>query len=203
MKNIVQKTKKIYQTKKGFSFLEMIIIVAIITIMTLTMFVVSFKDRDKKKLEAVGREVAAAIRETQNNALTGKQRASDMLPCGFIFTSDGDTYQIKGSYRALQEVCADDNDPQSYTEKLLDENLSQKKIAIEMFTSATNGSTRVSTNFVAFGVPYGKYFDGQETSIGTDLVLILNDGRKFHICVHATGLIEELGFNDADVACVF
>ena len=72
-----------------------------------------------------------------------------------------------------------------------------------MHTSAKDGSNFIPTQFIVYGVPYGKYFDGQADSIGTDLVLKLIDGRKYHICVHATGLIEELGFNDEDVACTF
>ncbi len=38
------------------------------------------EDREKKKFEAAGREVAAAVREAQNNALTGKQKDNNSLP---------------------------------------------------------------------------------------------------------------------------
>ena len=61
--------------------MELMVVIAIIMIMTVVMLVVSVRDREKKKFEAAGREVAAAVREAQNNALTGKQIQNTDLPC--------------------------------------------------------------------------------------------------------------------------
>ncbi len=197
------------QNKKGFSLLEMIIIVAIIVIMTMVMFVISFKDRSTKELEAVGREVAAAIRETQNNALTGRQRGEDQLPCSFAFVTDGSGYSIKGAQRPADDVCPDDIDVGGYGETLLSENVSVNSMHI----SGKDSEGRDS-NYVIFTVPYGKYYDdgGYDgsgnvediPSTGTDFV-ITKDGeeQKFHVCVYSTGLIEEMGFQEDDNACPF
>ncbi len=196
---------KTMQNKKGFSLLEMIIIVAIIVIMTMVMFVISFKDRSTKELEAVGREVAAAIREAQNNALTGRQRGNDQLPCSFAFqiTDGGGGYSIRGTQRPSDDVCPDDEEISFYNNIFLQENLSENDTHIAGTDSNGNASSHV-----IFTVPYGKYYDsgtGATTpSTGTDFV-ITKDGeeKKFHVCVYSTGLIEELGFNDSDGACPF
>lgn len=195
-------TKNNLRVKRGFSFLEMIVVVAIITIMTMVMLVVSFRDRSKKEVEAVGREVTAAIRETQNNALTGRQQGSENLPCSFIFElkDGGGVYEIRGSYRELDAFCGDDEEPGSYTGVLLSENISGHRIGITGIDSEGNPS-----DFVVFTVPYGKFYDSSSgDSTGTEFVVTKQgEEQKYHICVHSTGLIEEIGFNSADQACAF
>lgn len=204
--------KVMNKNKKGFSFLEMIIVVAIIMIMTMTMLVISFKDRDKKQLEAVGREVAAAIRETQNNSLTGRQGANEGLPCAFRFLTGGTQYQMAGSYRLIDEVCKDDISDAAYNEDsdgriFITRDLTKENISINMYTSNYRESEKHESNFIVFVVPYGKYIDKEsgdvtDPSKGTDVV-ISKDDKKYHICVHAIGLIEEIGFNEEEYACAF
>lgn len=203
---------KAMQNKKGFSFLEVIIVVAIIVIMTMVMFVISFKDRSKKELEAVGREVAAAIRETQNNALTGRQQDNDNLPCSFAFETydDGKKYRIVGTQRELGEDCPTDTVIGKYDHVFLEEDVSAQGMHI-----TGEDSERRSSKYVIFSVPYGKYYDdgsyddlgtvNGELSTGTDFVITKDNDEthKFHVCVYSTGLIEELGFNDDPVACPF
>lgn len=177
--------------KKGFSFLEMIIIIAIIGIMTSVMLVISLKERTGKELEAVGREVTSAIREAQNNALTGKQQDNSKLPCAFLFETDGMTYHMKGSYRDVGAPCGSDYSLTSYATEL-----NASTLDAEMTLTGTDSEGRISS-YVGFIVPYGEYFDAgiSETnpSQGTQFVLE-KDGEKYYICVHSTGLIEELGF---------
>lgn len=201
---------KNFASKRGFSFLEMIVVVAIITIMTMVMFVISFKDRSKKEIEAVAREVTAAVRETQNNALTGRQQGGENLPCGFIFEvlGDGSRYEVRGSYRNLTTICNDDYSTGSYTEIMLKDNVDIHDIVIESEDS-NKSSTDAPSNYVAFMVPYGTFIDQHSTedtdpSIGMEFVVTKkSDPRRFHICVHATGLIEEVGFNDEKWVCAF
>lgn len=201
------------KNKKGFSFLEMIIVVAIITIMTMTMFVVSFKDRDKKQLEAIGREVAAAIRETQNNSLTGRQGANEGLPCAFRFVNTDTGYRVEGSYREVDQQCGDDVADDSYAKSSGGRVFSEEDYAalngltIQMFTSQSKTTDLHESNYIVYVVPYGKYIDARSTdpvdpSVGVDVV-VSKDGKKYHICVHAIGLIEEIGFNEEDLACAF
>lgn len=209
--------------KKGFSLMEMVIIVAIISIMTSTMMTTSFKERTTKEIEAAGREVVAAIREAQNNALTGKQQGEG-LPCAFRFILDPDTstYKVQGSYRGVYESCGDDVSDAAYSTVFSSTNLSRSHIILSGYTSnekldPDNGH---ESNFIAFVVPYAKYIDVEVNnplnpspvteSLGTEFILektIDSENRKYHICVHSTGLIDEIGFVDddpnSDMECVF
>jgi len=69
--------------RKGFSLMELLIVIAIIGIMTAVLLVNLSGSRSQKQVEAAAREVAAAIREAQNNALTGKNVTTG---CSYIFT---------------------------------------------------------------------------------------------------------------------
>ncbi len=207
MKN--NKTKITRKTRRGFSFLEMIVVLSIITIMTVVMFVTMYRDRSTKEIETAAREVTAAIREAQNNALTGRQRENDSLPCAFAFIlNDDQHYQVKGSYRVATGQCGDDADPSSYDTVLTEEDLSDSDVKITALTFDTDSHVNPAT-FTAFTVPYGKHMDdstaGGDISIGTEYI-ITRDGstEQYHICVHAIGLIEEIGFEDASMgACAF
>lgn len=90
--------------KRGFSFLELMITIAIAGIMTATMLVSMNEQRDRKAVEGAAREVAAVIREIQNYALTGKKLASSS-GCAYVFNWSGTGYNISSC------------DTQSYTLK--------------------------------------------------------------------------------------
>lgn len=187
--------------------MEMIIIVAMITTMTMTMFTVSYKDRDRKDLEATGREVAASIRETQNYALTGKQGGKEGMPCAFRFYVSGQGFKVQGHYRAIEEVCSSDTADSSYngdTGKILNEaDLSKKNITIVGRTSEWKDTEpdENTTPYIVYQVPFAKYIDEVgASSKGVDIVLSKDKvDRDYHICVHAIGLIEEIGLKDKNV----
>ncbi len=216
--------KKIFfakQKKKGFSLLEMVIIVAIITIMTSVMLVTTLGERKTKEVEVIGREVTAAIRETQNYALTGRRQGTG-LPCSFGFfinfdtsdvTTGGTQFEVRGAYRLIDGVCGSEVDESVYSNADTGKLFSQKDFTernIEIFGFTSNqhkpsGGSHPSA-FVAFGVPYGEYFDVERTvsvgdrSIGTEFVIrkVGDKDGEYHICVHETGLIEEIGFVKRD-----
>jgi type II secretory pathway pseudopilin PulG len=219
MQNKDKKTRYFHKMRRGFSLLEMVIIVAIIAIMTSVMMVITFKERDTKELETAGREIVAAIREAQNNALTGKQQGPG-LPCAFRFWTDGvSRYRVEGSYRALNQNCSDNDFADgNYAEGsggkvFMEKDLSDDRIGISGFTSneKSDSGGGHESHSVVFVVPYGKFIDAEsedivEPSIGTEFILEKNE-KMYHICVHSTGLIEELGFVDddpnSDLECVF
>jgi hypothetical protein len=75
--------------------------------------------------------------------------------------------------------------------------------------SIDEGSGKIPSDYIVFVVPYGRYVDPKSDpkayvnpSKGTEVV-ISKDDKKYHICVHAIGLIEEIGFNEEDHACAF
>ncbi|HCP09002.1 MAG TPA: hypothetical protein DIT25_04360 [Candidatus Moranbacteria bacterium] len=69
---LAKKEKFNFQNKKGFSLPELMIVIAIIGIMSGVALVSLSGSKEKKEVETAAREVEAAIRETQNGALTGK-----------------------------------------------------------------------------------------------------------------------------------
>ncbi len=212
----MKKIKRYRKNKKGFSLLEMVIIMAIVSIMTSVMLVVTLSEKDTKEIEAAGREITAAIREAQNYALTGKQQGAG-LPCSFGFflpelnidnvDTGSSRIEVRGSYRLIDGACGAENIRSTYTDAhrgrlFLEKDFSDTRIEIFGFTSLriTEGSGAHQTDFIAFGVPYGKFFDQESVntppSIGTEFVVrkMGDKENEYHICVHDTGLIETIGF---------
>jgi prepilin-type N-terminal cleavage/methylation domain-containing protein len=64
--------KNFQKKKKGVTLIELIVVIAVIGIMTSVGLVSLSRSRDRKAVEAATREVAAALRDAQNMALTGK-----------------------------------------------------------------------------------------------------------------------------------
>jgi prepilin-type N-terminal cleavage/methylation domain-containing protein len=88
--------KKIMNNKKGFSFLELMIVIAIAGIMTVAMLVPMNAQREKKAVETAAREVAAIVRETQTYALTGKGLQGHPA-CSFTFNWEASSnYSLSG-----------------------------------------------------------------------------------------------------------
>lgn len=78
---------------RGFTFVEVIMVVAIISIMTGVALVSMNSARTNKALETAGQEVAATIREAQNYALTGKGAGAGCNDYTFTYAA-GDSYGI-------------------------------------------------------------------------------------------------------------
>jgi len=90
--------KKNSKNKKGFSFIELMITIAIMGIMTTITLVSMNKGRELWAVKTAAREVAATVRETQNNALTGKDLKDQTISCVFTFRwqADSSNYFMEG-----------------------------------------------------------------------------------------------------------
>jgi prepilin-type N-terminal cleavage/methylation domain-containing protein len=127
--------KKNNKNKKGFSFIELMITIAIMGIMTTITLVSMNKGRELWAVKTAAREVAATVRETQNNALTGKGLKDQTTSCVFRFR------WVVDSSNYFMEDCKD----QSYVLKngVTFSNLGS--ITFEVPFSMLSGSTRTIT----------------------------------------------------------
>jgi prepilin-type N-terminal cleavage/methylation domain-containing protein len=89
------------KTKKGFTLLELMVVIAIMSIMSTLVIVSLAKSKNDRDVEAAGREVAAALREAQNDALTGKS-GTNQYPCSVTFqvTGGGSGYRLLYNYNS-------------------------------------------------------------------------------------------------------
>jgi len=189
--------------KKGFTFIEVIIIFTIIFIMTAVLMSTSYKGRATKELQATAREVTASIREAQNNALTGKNKGMNTLPCAFQFVIGGSSYQIMHETRDIDGDCRGSFDP-FFDNVPLPKNTTMSARASD--SKRSTGSGYADINVINFEVPYGKIImptsDGLPND-GTEIILVQDD-KHYHLCVHSTGLIEDYGITgDATEVCIF
>ena len=185
--------------KKGFTFLEVIIVVAIIFIMTAIMLSMAYGGRDKKEISSIARHVIASVRETQNNALTGKQKENDKLPCAFRLEFTGNSYQVKYQSRGIDEDCA------SGWSNFFDPINLPSKANFEIYIYGGSGweGPLSGARTIDFDVPYGLVtIDGDSNYKGMEIDIVEN-GKRYVICVHSTGLVEELGIKDSAKTCAF
>jgi len=87
-------------TPKAFTLIELMIVVAIIGIMSSVVIISMQNGKIEKELETAAREVAATIREAQNNALTGKNASSTNPICSqynFAYTNGSSNYSVNCS----------------------------------------------------------------------------------------------------------
>lgn len=196
---LLSKTKnppslKLWRTQKGFTFIEVIIIFTIIFIMTAVLLSTSYKDRERKELQATAREVTASIREAQNNALTGKQKGTGTMPCAFQYEISSDGYQIKHKTRPLDVHLCDNNFKDFFDFVPLP--LGVTMAASKRYSNDPTPWSSVSS--IEFDVPYGKITaEGSSEYDGIEIALEKN-GKYYHLCLYPTGMIEDLGIHLAD-----
>jgi len=89
--------------KKGFTLVELMIVMAIVGIMTAVTIVSLSGARDRKAAEGEARKFAAVVREVQNYALTGKQLGTGLVTCSVgmnAIASGATSYGIFYTYRS-------------------------------------------------------------------------------------------------------
>ncbi len=152
----------------GFSLLEILITVAIISIMT-TASMVSLRGlRDGRAVDAGARTLAASVREAQNYALTGRNIApTPTVPSLFSIRTDG-------------------------TDRIY---LEQTDRDGTVFVSSyrLGDDVTVSASLVQFLVPRAEPWAGGSELSGTDFVdfAVSRNGVSSHICVYPMGRVEE------------
>lgn len=170
----------------GFTLLEVLVVVAIIGIMTSVAFVSVQRGKIDKEVSAAAEQVASAIREAQNYALSGKQPSTTETTCGFGFRRINLTrYNIFYNHTtASLSTCAD-------VPKIYD-----TAIASSNFTGITlpngvlfNGTTSVQRMY--FSIPFGMMFNNDGSSlVSIKRFLVYKDTIYYAICVNPGGFVE-------------
>lgn len=155
------------ENSAGFTLIEMLVVVAIVGIMT-TVVVASFgSGRTKKELETNAREFAAALRETQSYALTGKQVAGGGSACAFSVTwMDLSTYKLGSTASGSCEA-----EPTSLTSY-----------------SLKNGVTLSNFGMISFKLPWAAV---TFTSGSGSQVIFSKSSDTHSVCINVEGKITD------------
>lgn len=164
--------------KKGFTLVEILVVMAMSATM-IAVTIVSLSDaRSKKAVEGEGRKFAAVVREMQNYALTGKQFESGRVTCGagiFSIENEDESYIASYIYRTGTS-CAD-----------------APTIANLSPVPLSNGvqfSSDVSSFY--FRVPRGDVVDSSRVAIATPRLIVLQKSTAYYsICVYPSGAVTE------------
>lgn len=161
--------------REGFSLIELIIIIAIVGIITAVTTVSMQSSKTDKELEAAAREVAAAIREAQNNALTGKRFESDKIPC-FI----GITRKINGGSLENKRY-------QLYYNYHSDDDNSCNSWGYSDAINLPSGVKFASLTQFGFSVPFGIITADKIVELRSER----DSGKVINVCVSKSGNIIE------------
>ncbi|MCK4635441.1 MAG: type II secretion system protein [Candidatus Moranbacteria bacterium] len=172
--------------KKGFTLLELLIVVAIIGIMTSALFIAMARGGVSNALKVASRQLAGAIRETQTYALTGKQRESDLYPCAFRFSiepeTDGVYYKIDYIPRSINEQCG------------------EVSPVFEIFAEPVKFASveNVTGGDIIFTVPHAHYTSPDPAMEEQTEFIIEKRGQEYKVIVYSSGRIEEVGSGEAE-----
>ncbi len=177
------------KNKKGFTLIELMIVIAIITIMTAIILTIDSKGNDKLKLETTAREVVSIIRTAQNNALSGKQFL-DKRSCFFEFKLLANSYTMEGEFYdpAKEANCV------SPSVEVINAGNLPKGVNI---SSVYDGNVVSSIGFkVPFGnivADHGVYDSGESIKKSIRMTISNGGGLDYVICISPSGRIDELG----------
>jgi prepilin-type N-terminal cleavage/methylation domain-containing protein len=153
----------------GFSFTEVVIVVAIVGIMSSVGVVSINQSRIRKEVESEALKVMAVIRQAQNNALTGKtqnQNGGADFPCNYRVDAGGNRYFLEYIYKQnINSDCAT--------------TLDRFNVATQQLSG---GVTFVAGSNVNFDVPFG-------TASGNSQFELIKGNFRHYVCVCASGKV--------------
>ncbi len=168
------------KNKKGVTLLELMTVIAIVGIMTgVSLIFLSRENREKKEVEMAAQEVAAALREAQNAALTGKaMEASGEYPCRFVFQATANSSNYSVSYHYYEEEaggCSNTSSMKTYASYTL-----------------KNGVKFDNSNYLpaTFSIPWGT-LETTATDPQNRRYVVVKNNTYYTICACKSGKIKE------------
>lgn len=166
---------KTVMRKKGFTLLEVLVTVSIISVITAASIVSLGNLKQKKEVEGDARRLAASIREAQNYALTGRNifRGTDDVPCMFQVRALGTSYTLEQSNAGSCST------------------FGGEEIALSDGVTFGIGGT------IRFRVPRSEPLDADDREIGEpgapEVIefVLTKKGTNASVCVHPLGRVEE------------
>jgi prepilin-type N-terminal cleavage/methylation domain-containing protein len=92
--------------QKGFTLIEILVVITIIAIAATITLASLGNGRAQRDLETGARELVSIIREAQNDALTGKQLVAGTDPCQYRVSWNGSTYTFTYWYKNASGACS-------------------------------------------------------------------------------------------------
>lgn len=168
-------TEKTNKHLSGFTLIELVVSMAILSIMAVITIVSLSGSKTKQEVEGAARQVAAAIREAQNYSLTGKNiGASGDVPCRFRVEAAGTSSFTVQQKKFNSGSCSVDSG--------------------SSITYALPAGVTISTGNVSFDVPRAEpssdAFGELDGSEKVDFSISKN-GSTAHVCVYPLGRVEE------------
>ncbi|HHH12444.1 MAG TPA: type II secretion system protein GspH [Candidatus Moranbacteria bacterium] len=168
----MENSRKTKKERKGFTMVELLVVVAIIGIMTSAVLVSLADSRAKKNAETSAREVAAALRLAQNYAVSGRIFDRSKIPCrySFVITSPS-SYEIRYTHHPLgNPTCT--TVPET----------------VESF-ALPEGTVLTGASPIHFTIPNGSL---SPSPTGGRYVLTVNtSGAAVNVCVDAGGTVRD------------
>lgn len=175
--------------KRGFTIIELLIVIAIMAILSATGFMSYQNARRDAVLRAAQREVATAIRMTQGYALQGKTQntgGEDFTPCGYGFEfTDKDSYRIFYTKADNGSLCKDDN------------NYPGGEIKVDSFVlneDVTITNDPINSTKFYFKIPFGVILSGTGGAFGGTSIVFSHPsspGSTLAIDISPKGDIQE------------
>ena len=181
------------KNKKGFTFIELMVVIAIIGIMTAVILVSQQDTKNARTVQTAGRNLTATIRELQNNAVTGKQivdASSTKVICGYgIIVSGGNSYDLFYNYY-------DKGTPNANCDSVgttYDNSKSSKYVSASKFGNNVTTGTSMT---VFYSVPYGSVAAADAANAFLPLpkpITLTFNSKNYLVCIYPSGRIEEPG----------
>ncbi|MDH4330596.1 MAG: prepilin-type N-terminal cleavage/methylation domain-containing protein [Candidatus Moranbacteria bacterium] len=161
------KTQILKKTRKGFTLIEVVAVMGIITVMMMATLVFMGQSRTDKELDAAANNVYASIREAQNYSLTGES----------VYSINSECNRIKFSYQNSDNSTMIQNTKES-GEACTD---ALSEYTLENLVVFSNSGS------ISFVIPSGK----SDVS-GIYSITLSKKNRFYNVCVYPGGVISTI-----------